>query len=71
MITIPNTISKKYVDRLSASDLREILENASDDIIEQMCNLMTKPTSEQQALAHKYMDVDVYDSQVKLIGDKY
>ena len=71
MKTIPNTISKEYVSGLSASDLREIIECASESVIEQIIGLLPVPTESDYEEAHKYLDDGIYDNNGYLIGEKH
>lgn len=71
MKTIPTIISREYVQSLSASDLREILENASEKIIDQIISLLPTPSEEDYQLAHQYLDDGIYDEKGNLIGEKH
>lgn len=71
MIAIPKTISAEFVRKLTATDVREILENAPDSVIEQVIELLPTPTQEEIQEAHRYLDDGIYDSDGNLIGEKH
>ncbi len=71
MITIPKTISTEFVRSLTPTDVREILENASDTIINQVIALLPMPTHEDYLEAHQFLDDGIYGSDGKIIGEKH
>ncbi len=70
MIAIPKTISMEFVRGLTPSDVREILENASDAIIEQVIALLPVPTQEDYVYAHQFLNDGIYDAGGNIIGEK-
>lgn len=71
MIAIPKTISMEFVRGLTPTDIREILENASDAIIDQVIALLPIPTQEDYSEAHHFLDDGIYDSSGNIIGEKH
>ncbi len=71
MIAIPKAISMEFVRGLTPTDVREILENASDSIIDQVIALLPIPTQEDYLEAHKFLDDGIYDSDGNIIGEKH
>jgi hypothetical protein len=71
MIAIPNIISQDFVCRLSAADLREIMETASENVVEQIMSFLPEPTEQEMREAHQYLDDGIYDSDGDLIGEKH
>lgn len=71
MIAIPKTISMEFVRGLTPTDIREILENASDTIIDQVIALLPIPTQEDYSGAHHFLDDGIYDSSGNIIGEKH
>lgn len=71
MIAIPKTISIEFVRSLTPTDIREILENASDAIIDQVIALLPTPTQENYSDAHQILDDGIYDSEGHIIGEKH
>lgn len=71
MIAVPETISIEFVKSLTPTDIREILENASDVIIDQIIALLPKPTQEDYVAAHRVLDDGIYDSNGNIIGEKH
>lgn len=71
MIAIPKTISIDFVRGLTPADVREILENASDAIIDQVIALLPVPTQENYSEAHQFLDDGIYDSSGNIIGEKH
>jgi hypothetical protein len=70
-MTIPNIISREYVLGLSASELREILENASTSVISQIEQFFPVPSEKEIEDAHSVLDDGIYDSNGYLIGEKH
>jgi hypothetical protein len=66
-----NSISKEYVLGLSASELREILETASETVISQIEQFLQVPTEKEVEDAHTILDDGIYDSNGYLIGEKH
>ncbi len=71
MIAIPKTISIDFIKNLTPSDVREILENASDTIIDQVIAFLPIPTQEDYMEAHSFLDDGIYDSSGNIIGEKH
>lgn len=71
MIAIPETISIEFVRSLTPTDIREIFENASDAIIDQVIAFLPIPTQEDYVAAHQFLDDGVYDSRGNIIGEKH
>lgn len=71
MIAIPKTISIEFVRSLTPTDIREILENASNTIIDQVIALLPTPTQENYSEAHQFLDDGIYDSSGNIIGEKH
>ena len=71
MIAVPETISIEFVKSLTPTDVREILENASEAIIDQVIALLPMPTQEDYMAAHQVLDDGIYDSSGNLIGEKH
>lgn len=71
MITIPKTISMEFVRSLTPTDVREILENASETIIDHIIALLPMPTQEDNLEAHQFLDDGIYDSCGNIIGEKH
>lgn len=71
MIAIPETISMEFVRSLNPTDVREIFENASDAIIDQVIALLPMPTQEDYLEAHQFLDDGIYDSSGNIIGEKH
>lgn len=71
MISIPKTITPDFVNSLSAADLREIFENASDTVIDEVISLLPQPTEKDYEEAHQFLDDGIYDSKGNLIGEKH
>jgi len=71
MKVIPSIISREYVLGLSASDLREIFENAPENIIDQIVEFLPKPTESDFRKAHDYLNDGLYDSCGNIIGEKH
>lgn len=71
MIAIPKTISMEFVRSLTPMELREILENASEAIINQVIALLPMPTQEDYVEAHSFLDDGIYDFGGNLIGEKH
>lgn len=70
MIAIPQTISMEFVRDLTPTDVREILENASDAIIDQVISFLPVPTQQDYIDAHQFLDDGIYDSSGNIIGEK-
>lgn len=51
--------------------MREILENASETIIDQIIVLLPMPTQEDYLEAHQFLDDGIYDSCGNIIGEKH
>lgn len=71
MIAIPKAISMEFVQSLTPTDIREILENASDSIIDQIIAFLPIPTQEDYSEAHQFLDDGIYDSSGNIIGEKH
>ncbi len=71
MIAIPKTISMEFVRSLNPTDVREIFENESDAIIDQVIALLPMPTQEDYLEAHQFLDDGIYDSSGNIIGEKH
>ena len=71
MIAVPETISIEFVKSLTPTDVREILENESDAIIDQVIALLPMPTQEDYVAAHRVLDDGIYDSCGNIIGEKH
>lgn len=56
---------------MNPTDVREILENASDAIIDQVIALLPIPTQEDYLEAHQFLDDGIYDSYGNIIGEKH
>lgn len=70
MIAIPKTISMEFVRGLTPADVREILENASDAIIDQVIAFLPVPTHQDYVEAHQFLNDGIYDSNGNIIGEK-
>ncbi len=70
MIAIPKTISMEFVRGLTPTDVREILENASDAIIDQVIAFLPVPTQQDYVEAHQFLNDGIYDANGNVIGEK-
>lgn len=71
MIAIPKTISMEFVRSLTPTDVREILEDASNAIIDQVIEFLPTPTRENYLEAHPFLDDGIYDANGNVIGEKH